>query len=97
VDALVDIATDWMESETECDARLREIGRAWCALMGAGDVGRIKATVEELVRRTGEKEWDVYSRMLNVAMVYMHSLVSGIASKKIHAIAPVGVTRMMSA
>src|SRR5512132_2902942 len=45
----------------------------------AGDVGRIEETVQELMRRTGEKEWDVYSRMINVAMVYMHALVSGIA------------------
>jgi hypothetical protein len=78
VDAPVTIATDWMASETERDARLREIGRAWCAMMGEGDVDRIEATVQELMRRTGEKEWDVYSRMINVAMVYMHSLVSGI-------------------
>jgi hypothetical protein len=80
VDALVAIAIDWMASETERDQRLHTIGRAWCALVGAGDVDRIQATVEELARRTGEDEWDVYSRMLNVAMVYMHALVSGIAS-----------------
>ena len=79
MDALVAIVLDWMASEAERDARMHTIGRAWCALVGAGDVDRIQATVEELARRTGEAEWDVYSRMLNVALVYMHALVSGIA------------------
>ena len=64
VDALVDIAIDWMASETLRDARQREIGRAWCALMGAAH-GR-------------DGMGDVYSRMINVAMVYMHSVLCGI-------------------
>jgi hypothetical protein len=53
-----------MASETLRDARQREIGRAWCALMGAAH-GR-------------DGMGDVYSRMINVAMVYMHSVLCGI-------------------